>query len=631
MNKSIHFFTPRLLLLNIFLLLICSFPYSAFAENGALTEEEFFADIPVVLTATRLKQPVSEAPASMTIIDRHMIETSGARDIVDVFKLVPGFQVQHENGHTPIVTYHGMSDQYSRWMQVLVDGRSIYSLAIGGVEWSQIPLVLDEIERIEITRGPNAASYGSNAFAATINIITKHTSETNGIFFRLTAGEPNNLRDALLQHGDSVDLSKGNMNYRLTLGRLSDDGFTKRNDDMEANLGRFRIDYNDGGSNTWFYSMGYINGPRGLDNGNNYEYPERNYEKDIDYSFQQLRWTHDLSGNEEVYINYYHNHHKSDETNIYTFTANPDDLFFWSVPLPGVTVTTYNSFKTDRHDLEVQHTLVPNENWRIAWGGSFRQDQFYSPGYIASDSTEYVNLSRVFANSEWRATDKLKVNAGAMWENSDFTGISISPRLGVVYQLSNHHNLRAVTSKATRVPSIIEYDGELLYHLSGGGILPDPSVDTYIRGDKNLDNEKITSYEVGLNSQFSGTNFSTDIKIYQDRITDIAYFALSPDPITDTGPIPVMVIPKNGGDVTVTGLEFQGDLNPTPRSRIVIAYSLTNIVENTILSDNDNSGFVDTAAQVNFSLLFSQSFTNNVVASVFIYRYNDLQKLTGGI
>ena len=68
-------------------------------KTSSFSEEEFFSDIPIVLTATRLSQPVSDAPASMTIIDRQMIKASGARDIVDVFKLVPGFQVQHEVGH----------------------------------------------------------------------------------------------------------------------------------------------------------------------------------------------------------------------------------------------------------------------------------------------------------------------------------------------------------------------------------------------------------------------------------------------------------------------------------------------------------------------------------------------------
>ncbi|WP_455217345.1 hypothetical protein, partial [Kaarinaea lacus] len=85
-----------LLFHNIALLLITTGPGYA-----ALPEEEFFAEVPEVLTATRLKQPVNEAPASMTIIDRHMIVASGARNVADVFQLLPGFMVQYEVGHTP--------------------------------------------------------------------------------------------------------------------------------------------------------------------------------------------------------------------------------------------------------------------------------------------------------------------------------------------------------------------------------------------------------------------------------------------------------------------------------------------------------------------------------------------------
>ena len=97
----------------------------------ACTGGYFFQDVPVVLSATRLSQPVSESPASITVIDREMIEASGAIEIPDLFKLVPGFQVGHANNSTngPIttVTYHGLTDRYARHMQVLVDGRSVYA------------------------------------------------------------------------------------------------------------------------------------------------------------------------------------------------------------------------------------------------------------------------------------------------------------------------------------------------------------------------------------------------------------------------------------------------------------------------------------------------------------------------
>ncbi len=638
MNRSIHFSPSRLFLLNIFLPIISVFSHSAFAENGALSEEAFFAEIPVVLTATRLAQPINEAPASMTIIDRHMIEASGARDIADVFKLVPGFQVQHENGHTPIVTYHGMSDQFSRWMQVLVDGRSIYTPSIGGVEWSQIPLILDEIERIEITRGPNSASYGSNAFAATINIITKHTSDTNGTFFRFTAGSPNNLRDASLQFGENVSISKGSLDYRLMLGRLTDDGFADRYDSKRANLGRLRMDYSNGAADSWLYEAGFNNGPRGLDDGNNYDNPERNYEKEVESNFQQLRWTHSLNENEEVYIQYFYNDHNVDE--IFEFDLTADEFGLTGQPqaiidaynLDPVNQALFNSLKTRRHDLEVQHTFVPNDQWRVAWGGSIRRDQFYSPGLISPDNTVDIDLFRAFANTEWHATDRLMLNAGAMLEDSELTGDSLSPRLGLVYSIDKNNNLRIIGSKATRIPTMIEYDGDIIFTYTGQNLttiagFPNPSFDSFLISTEDINNESITSFEIGLNSHHPDIGFSADIKLYQDKITDIIYFTEVADPLTDIPVTPVTATPRNGGEVTIRGLELQANINPFLGNRIVFAYSITDIENNNVLTDTVDSDFSDTASPENFSMLFSQRFRNNVVASLLMYRTSHYEGL----
>jgi iron complex outermembrane receptor protein len=146
--------------------------------SGLPTEDVYFTDIPVVLSVTRLAQPKSDAPAAITVIDRSTIEASGIREIPELMRLVPGFQVGHDYGdvlapeQTP-VTYLGYSDQFSRKMQVLVDGRSVYDPMYGGVRWSELGLLLDDIDRIEVIRGPNAASYGSNAFLGVINIITR--------------------------------------------------------------------------------------------------------------------------------------------------------------------------------------------------------------------------------------------------------------------------------------------------------------------------------------------------------------------------------------------------------------------------------------------------------------------------
>ncbi|MGM0680189.1 MAG: TonB-dependent receptor plug domain-containing protein, partial [Pseudomonadota bacterium] len=141
-------------------------------DTPVWAEEGLFEDMPVVLSATRLRQSVRDAPISMTVIDRQMIDASGFTEIPDLMRLVPGFVVDYDSGHLPVTGYHMLHDRYVRHQQVLIDGRSVYTPILGGVPWVDLPITLDDIERIEVVRGPNAASYGSNSFMGVINIIT---------------------------------------------------------------------------------------------------------------------------------------------------------------------------------------------------------------------------------------------------------------------------------------------------------------------------------------------------------------------------------------------------------------------------------------------------------------------------
>ena len=141
------------------------------AEASAPSEQVYLQDFPIVLSASRLSQPLSEAPNAMTVIDRSMIKASGFRTIGDLFRLVPGMYVGNLNGYSPIVGYHGATEQHSRRMQVLVDGRSVYLPPFSSVDWEDIPLSIDDIERIEVVRGPAAASHGANSVQGVINII----------------------------------------------------------------------------------------------------------------------------------------------------------------------------------------------------------------------------------------------------------------------------------------------------------------------------------------------------------------------------------------------------------------------------------------------------------------------------
>ena len=143
-------------------------------QSSLTSEEDIFGDIPVSYTATRLSQSVHDSPVSVTIIDKDMIEAYDPHELIDVLRLVPGFQVVHPSGFRASTSYHGLGGEFSARMQVQIDGRSVYSPILGHVEWTELPIEPEDIERIEVIRGPNAASYGANSFTAIVNIITHH-------------------------------------------------------------------------------------------------------------------------------------------------------------------------------------------------------------------------------------------------------------------------------------------------------------------------------------------------------------------------------------------------------------------------------------------------------------------------
>lgn len=132
------------------------------AERGEA--DPFFGAIPMVLTASRLAQSPLDAPAPVTVIDREMIVASGFNEIHDLLRLAPGFLVADHPDGPPAVASHGLGDAHARRIKVMVDGRTINSPLWGNVIWDNLPLRVDDVERIEVVRGPNGAAYGVNAF-----------------------------------------------------------------------------------------------------------------------------------------------------------------------------------------------------------------------------------------------------------------------------------------------------------------------------------------------------------------------------------------------------------------------------------------------------------------------------------
>lgn len=156
----------------------------AFAYN----ETDLFNDIPEVASATRISQNVTEVPVSTTVISRELIQASGATDIAELFTLVPGFQVFTPNANKYTVTYHGASGEFSKNLDIRINGRPVYIPLLSTVDWNSLGISLSDIDYIEVIRGSNVPSYGSNAFMGAINIITKTPINDVNVHLSATVG-----------------------------------------------------------------------------------------------------------------------------------------------------------------------------------------------------------------------------------------------------------------------------------------------------------------------------------------------------------------------------------------------------------------------------------------------------------
>lgn len=532
--------------------LLCLAPVGAGAADtgpGLLDESEYLADLPVVLSATRLSQHQSETPAAITVVDREMIKASGARQIADLFRFVPGFQVGYLYGHQPSVTYHGLADEFSRRMQVLVDGRSVYSPMFGGVFWAELPLAIDDIERIEVIRGPNAATYGANAVLGVINIITRHPSQDPGTYARVASGNQG-IRDGTVRHG----WSGANHDVRATFGYRADDGFRDRIDSSRVPFASLRAEIQRGARDSIELQAGASAAV--AEKGIETSLTNIGRETDTLTNYQFLRWARQLDTDEELVIQFYHNYRKHEDdflTRPLPFLANQQ------VPID------FNSTE-QRYDIELQHILRLAPDWRLVWGAGLREDQVRAPGRLGTTATLENRQERLFANIEWRASGRTVVNAGAMIERTDFIDTEVSPRLAVNYHLAAGHTVRLAASRAARNPVFLETSGNESYVLNGL-LLEQQSVPA-----PDLGAEKLQTYELGYLGQWLDRRVLFDVRVYRDRLKNMITEIFVPAPAE-------LAVEKqafsfeNIGEVVVDGVDARLDWRVTPATRLALTYA----------------------------------------------------------
>ena len=514
-------------------------PLLALAEENAafLTEDDFLAEIPVVLSVTRLAQRRSDAPASITIIDRDMIAASGIKEIPMLLRLVPGFQAGHDYGsllaprQTP-VTYMGYSDALSRKMQVLIDGRSVYDPMYGGVRWTELGLALEDIERIEVIRGPNAASYGSNAFLGAINIITRDPTLESGTVVS-GGGFSDGQRQATVRHSSSG----GKTSYRMTAGYSVDEGFSNLNDSKNTTALAYRGDTRLSSRDTLSVHFGVSQGLRQMGDGTGYLL-NPDHDAFVNNHYQQVKWSRRESADSELSVQLYHNYFQVDNH----YVGYPTGA--------AVSATDVNSDnRSHRWNLELQHTLRTSTNSRLVWGGEIRQDEVTAPAWFTSTDWKRIQLYRLFANGEWNPGSRWTINSGLMVENSSATGVAFSPRLAANYHLNPVSTFRGAISRANRNPSLFEQYAYTALKV-GGLVVPPGTTVLYFYGGGNVKPETIDSVELVYIFDDASRNLFFDAKAFYMQFRDsIAYPGGGATGATYTY--------YNGGESSIYGLEFQ--------------------------------------------------------------------------
>ncbi len=460
--------------------------FSAGVGAQELSEKDYFGDLPVVLSVSRLSQPLSETPGAVTILDRDTIRRSGARDIFDLLRLVPGFVIGHVNGANPVANYHGDFDALNRRLQVFVDGRSIYStLLAGNVSHAMMGLVLDDIDRIEVLRGSNSAGYGANAFSGVVNVVTRHAADVPKASASVALGE-NGIADR------SVRAAWGDerMAFRLTAARSGDNGFDKAIDDKRVDQLHLRGDLAPSSRDELMFSLGSVRHQWGATD----ELRSENWRN----AYLQARWVRHAEDGSELRVN----------------TSFDEEKF-----VDQVFVFSGRRFRADgtgrRFSLEAEHAVGLADGLRLVWGGQWRHEEVRSPDLLYVQESQTTELRRLFGNIEWRPHARWLINAGAMWEEHSVTGPHTAPRLSAHFHATPEQTFRIGTTQAYRVPTIYELRGDWR-----SPDLPWPLV----KATGRIKPERMVVNEIGYLGQFRSLGLTVDLRGFEETGSSVARY-----------------------------------------------------------------------------------------------------------
>lgn len=515
-----------------------------------------------VTSVSKRTQRLADAAAAVFVITQDDIARSGARNIPETLRMVPGIEVARIDENKWAIGSRGFNGRFADKLLVLIDGRSVYTPLFSGVYWDVQDVPLEDVERIEVIRGPGATLWGANAVDGVINIITKSAKETQSGLVKVEGGNEQLTADTV-RYGNKVGDKGYYRAYVKYFDWSSNEGLNGQNafDGWHQIRGGFRSDwtlshkdsltfqgdtYNSREGET--ITLPSLAAPYSTTFGNVGEYSGGNL---------LGRWNHNSGNNSNFSLQAYF-----DRTNY------SDNYLF----------VDHESV----YDVDFQHDFHVGDRNEIVWGGGYRSIQdrnVSSPTVSVQPSHAQYNQFSTFVQDEISFLDsRLRVTVGSKFEHNAFTGWEFEPNIRFLGNLSKTQSVWAAISRAVRTPALTEEGLRL-----NAGVVPPgappfnsplPVVET-VYGSNQFQSEDLLAYEVGYRVQATNS-FSADISVFYNNYTNLRT-AEPGTPFVEANPVPTDVVfplvalnKMSGGTY---GVEPFVDWRVLPRWKLFGSYS----------------------------------------------------------
>ncbi|HLK33578.1 MAG TPA: TonB-dependent receptor [Terriglobales bacterium] len=488
-----------------------------------------------VTSAAKKEQSLSQTAAAVYVITAEEIRRSGVTTLTDALRLAPGVQVAQLSSDTWAISIRGFNAVYSNKLLVLIDGRSVYSAVFSGVLWNEEDLMLEDIERIEVIRGPGAALWGSNAVNGVINIITRPAHETQGT--RVTLGGGSQDRGlGKARYGGSFRESLDYRIYGKYFNRNSLGGIAGVYDGSGWSMtrGGFRADWKATARDNLTFEGSMYRGEAGQ-----IAYlilPAVGAPGPVPLTDNSggdflLRWKRHLARGSEIAAQaYYDRAHRGN----FPLGQNEDAL-----------------------NLDFQHHVRLGERNDMIWGGGFCSTRVrssavnFTPASI-QPHTSLQSFSAFAQDEVVLVPERLWATAGARFEHNDYTGWESQPTLRLLWKPRQRHALWAAASRAVRIPSV--YEVSIRLPVPAGSLLPFPAT---VIGNSHLRSESLLAYELGYRVQ-AAQHISLDVAAFYNRYNRLVGY--NPLPLPPVGPLPQILLQTSSA---MRGQTYGGEFSAT--------------------------------------------------------------------